>query len=363
MRSLVFLALLFASYANGEVNASKGQIRDLQNQIDALIAILDLRPPAVFDYDCNASSADDDQQAIQQLLDASVPGDVFLISGQCTRITLKVSQDNISIIGDVDGTTKLIGLGNPIDQYGNASEAVILADGKGIVLENLTLTAGGHGLRLLAPGTVLGKKIFANGNMDSGFLVTGVLACEDCKANLNPRRGVTNVSNGSIILCGNFEAKDNVEVGLGVFTGSKVEFGRATCRSSFGIDRASTIELSGNRVGLSIVSRGSINAGDETDFVINNNSGPGFYIAQNSSVLMSYSNLWVSSNGARSMVLENSTASIKVNGIELKDGVWVTDFGILSLDGPDVDKVDVWCGGEAIVKIKDGIGASRVCGD
>ena len=149
MRAIGFslaILLTISLSAKGEVNAAGGQIRDLQEQLNALKEMIEVEP-SIRHFDC--ANSEDDQALLQGAIDQAVKGDILDIAGECLGLTLVIKSGPITLRGQPDGSTILRGTGEPNAVYGSPKNAVVQVDGAmPVLLQNLSLTEGSFGLQV-----------------------------------------------------------------------------------------------------------------------------------------------------------------------------------------------------------------------
>ena len=343
--------------AKSEVNAAGGQIRDLQEQLNALKEMIEVEP-SVKSFDC--ANSEDDQALLQGAIDQAVKGDILDIAGECLGLTLVIKSGPITLRGQPDGSTILRGSGEPNTVYGSPKNAVVQVDGAmPVLLQNLSLTEGSFGLQVEGGSRVTVKDLHAFGNQDSGVAVSmqAQLTCEDCFLNDNARRGLTN--GGVVFFCGEFEANRNWQ-GIGNFHNSIIFAGAPTC-AFYGADTPNLLIENNSDLGILTYNGGNFfwdGQGKSAAIFRGNGSIP--ILAQRGATI-SLSNVTVTIEGDSyfgAFVRENSTLSLgRANApVTIAGRVLVDQFS--KFEAPINSEVDFACGEWGLAQI----GGSIICG-
>ena len=241
MQNLIRLFFVFCLVASSvtlgaEVNANKGQIRDLQNQIDELRAELGLREPEVFDLNCSGVG---DQELLQSALDRAIPGDRFNITGTCSSVNLQIRTDRIQVWGD--GETTLVGSGQ--------GAAITFRQSSDTWLADLTVSGAGRGIQVGADSQIIAVGLSSSGNDDGGMWVetNGKVVCVDCEFNGNKKQGLA--GRGEVFACGRLDVSRNGTHGLYMATGARFISDSETCKS-WGVGVLNLTAIENGRFGM-----------------------------------------------------------------------------------------------------------------
>jgi hypothetical protein len=360
MRSIGFSLLILLTISTpvkSEVNAAGGQIRDLQEQLNALKEMIEVEP-SVKSFDC--ANSEDDQALLQGAIDQAVKGDILDIAGECLGLRLLIKSGHITLRGQPDGSTILRGTGEPNAVYGSPKHAVVQVDGAmPVLLQNLSLTEGSFGLQVGGGSRVTVKNLHAFGNQDSGVSVSmqAQLTCEDCFLNDNARRGLTN--SGFVFFCGEFQASRNWQ-GIGNFHNSIIFAGAPQC-AFYGADTPNLLIENNSDLGLLTYNGGTFfwdGQGKNAATFRGNGSIP-ILAQRGATISLSNVNVTVEGDGYwGAMARENSVLSLggQVGQVIVAGKTLVDQFS--KFEAPTNSEVDLICGEWGLAQI----GGSIICG-